>query len=90
MESGPVIGSILKDDPPPLSRLQPLAPPLLDRIVTRCLAKDPRDDYGAGGRDRHFARRPRELAGGPGKVAGRAERGLQFKAHRCDTLNPRV
>jgi len=32
-----VIGAILKDEPPPLSRVQPLAPPLLDRIVTRCL-----------------------------------------------------
>ena len=36
-----LIGSILKDTPPPLSTLQPLAPPLLDHIVQRCLAKDP-------------------------------------------------
>ena len=36
-----VIGSILKDDPPPLSTRQPLVPPVLDHIVTRCLAKDP-------------------------------------------------
>ena len=36
-----LIGSILKDTPPPLSALQPLAPPLLDRIVQRCLSKDP-------------------------------------------------
>jgi eukaryotic-like serine/threonine-protein kinase len=36
-----VIGAILKDDPPPMSSLQPMTPPALDRIVKRCLAKDP-------------------------------------------------
>jgi hypothetical protein len=36
-----LIGSILKDTPPPLSSVQPLAPPLLDHIVQRCLAKEP-------------------------------------------------
>ncbi|HET9384993.1 MAG TPA: hypothetical protein VFO67_07580, partial [Gemmatimonadales bacterium] len=36
-----LIGAILKDDPPPLTRDQPLAPPFLDHIVRRCLAKDP-------------------------------------------------
>ena len=40
-----VIGAILKDDPPPLSRVQPLTPPLLDHIVSRCLAKDPDDRW---------------------------------------------
>ncbi len=36
-----VIGAILKDDPPPISSLQPMTPPALDRVVKRCLAKDP-------------------------------------------------
>ena len=36
-----LIGAILKDEPPPLSREQPLTPPLLDHIIARCLAKDP-------------------------------------------------
>src|SRR5438552_6846148 len=36
-----LIGAILKDDPPPPSTLQPLMPPALDRVVTRCLVKDP-------------------------------------------------
>jgi Tol biopolymer transport system component len=40
-----VIGSILKDNPPLLSRVQPLAPPLLDRIVMRCLEKDADDRW---------------------------------------------
>ena len=36
-----LISSILKDAPRPISELQPLTPPLLDHIVSRCLAKDP-------------------------------------------------
>jgi serine/threonine protein kinase len=36
-----VIGAVLHTDPPLVSSLQPLAPPALDRIVARCLAKDP-------------------------------------------------
>jgi serine/threonine protein kinase/Tol biopolymer transport system component len=36
-----VIGAVLHTDPPPLSTVQPLAPPLLDRLIARCLAKDP-------------------------------------------------
>jgi len=40
-----IIGAILKDELAPMSRAQPLAPPLLDRIVTRCLAKDPENRW---------------------------------------------
>jgi serine/threonine protein kinase/Tol biopolymer transport system component len=40
-----LLGAILKDEPPPVSRLQPLAPKPLDRIVSTCLAKDPDDRY---------------------------------------------
>ena len=36
-----LISSILKDEPRPVLELQPLMPPLLDHIVSRCLAKDP-------------------------------------------------
>ncbi|MEZ5291611.1 MAG: protein kinase [Vicinamibacterales bacterium] len=35
-----VIGSILKDTPPPVSARQPLSPPLLDRLVSGCLEKE--------------------------------------------------
>ncbi len=35
-----VIGSILKDEPAPIGDRQPAAPPMLDRIVSRCLMKD--------------------------------------------------
>ena len=36
-----LIGAILKDEPPPISTLQPLSPLLLERIVGKCLAKEP-------------------------------------------------
>jgi serine/threonine protein kinase/Tol biopolymer transport system component len=36
-----LIGAILKDTPPPISDLQPQASVMLDRVVRRCLAKDP-------------------------------------------------
>ena len=36
-----VISAIMSSEPPPLSALQPLTPHALDRLVRRCLAKDP-------------------------------------------------
>ncbi len=38
-----LIGAILKDDPSPLMTLQPVSPPVLDRLVQKCLSKDPED-----------------------------------------------
>jgi serine/threonine protein kinase len=40
-----LIGSILKDDPPPLSSIQESSPPALDFVVRKCLAKDPDDRW---------------------------------------------
>ena len=39
------IAAILERQPEPLSKRQPLTPLALDRLVTRCLAKDPEDRY---------------------------------------------
>ncbi len=36
-----LVAAILGTDPPPISSLQPLSPPALDRVVKKCLAKDP-------------------------------------------------
>jgi serine/threonine protein kinase len=36
-----LMGAILKDEPPPMATLQPMTPPALDRVVKRCLAKEP-------------------------------------------------
>jgi serine/threonine protein kinase/Tol biopolymer transport system component len=38
-----LIAAILREDPRPLRELQPMTPPLLERIVKSCLAKDPDD-----------------------------------------------
>ena len=40
-----LISSILKTDPPLLSALQPGVPPALDRLVAKCLAKDPAERW---------------------------------------------
>jgi len=40
-----VAAAILESEPPPLRALQPLAPPALERLVRRCLAKSPDDRW---------------------------------------------
>ena len=38
-----LIAAILEREPPPMTELQPLTPPALERIVRACLAKDPNE-----------------------------------------------
>jgi eukaryotic-like serine/threonine-protein kinase len=40
-----LIGAILHTEPPLISSVQPLAPAALDRVVVRCIAKDPEDRW---------------------------------------------
>jgi Tol biopolymer transport system component len=40
-----LIGAIMHAEPPAISTLQPLTPPVLDRVVRRSLAKDPDDRW---------------------------------------------
>jgi serine/threonine protein kinase len=40
-----LISSILRDDPQPISQVQPMTPPALDRVVKTCLAKDPEERW---------------------------------------------
>jgi eukaryotic-like serine/threonine-protein kinase len=42
-----LIAAILASDPPPMSSLQPLTPPALERVVKTCLAKDPDERWQA-------------------------------------------
>jgi serine/threonine protein kinase/Tol biopolymer transport system component len=42
-----LISAIMSFEPPPISTLQPLTPPVLDRVVKTCLAKDPGDRWQA-------------------------------------------
>ncbi|PYU32452.1 MAG: hypothetical protein DMG31_10580 [Acidobacteria bacterium] len=43
--SASVMAKILETDPPPMTSLQPMTPPALDRVVKRCLAKEPDDRW---------------------------------------------
>lgn len=43
------IAKILETDPPPISSLQPTTPPALDRVVEKCLAKDPDERWQSAG-----------------------------------------
>ena len=43
--SASVMAKILETDPPPMSSLAPMTPPALDRVVKRCLTKDPDDRW---------------------------------------------
>ncbi len=36
-----LIAAILEREPPPLRAMRPMTPPLLDRVIGKCLAKDP-------------------------------------------------
>jgi serine/threonine protein kinase len=47
--SASVIGAIMREDPPPISTLQPMTPPVLDQAVKRCLAKDPDNRWQSAG-----------------------------------------
>jgi serine/threonine protein kinase/Tol biopolymer transport system component len=40
--------AILERDPEPLSKLRPLTPPALERVVQRCFAKDPEERWQSG------------------------------------------
>lgn len=40
-----LIARIMSSEPPPISALQPVAPPALDHVVRRCLAKDPEERW---------------------------------------------
>jgi Tol biopolymer transport system component/predicted Ser/Thr protein kinase len=61
-----IIGAILKDNPPPISSLQPMTPPTLDRVVTTCLAKDPDDRWQTA---RDIWRELKWIAGGGSQIA---------------------
>src|SRR6202171_5837959 len=40
-----LIAAILSSEPQPMAALQPMAPPALERVVKRCLAKEPDDRW---------------------------------------------
>ncbi len=44
-----LISAIMASEPPPISVVQPMTPPAMDRVVKTCLAKDPEDRWQAAG-----------------------------------------
>ena len=40
-----VVAAVLGQEPQPISAIQPLVPPALDRVIRTCLAKDPEDRW---------------------------------------------
>ncbi len=77
--SASLIAAILTAQPPPVASLQPLTPPWLDRVLQRCLAKDP-DDRWQSARD--LKAEIEWLAGGLGGLAAPAAvpaRRLRFR-----------
>ncbi len=44
-----LIAAVMSANPPPVSTIQPMAPPALDRVVRKCLAKSPDDRWQSAG-----------------------------------------
>ncbi len=44
-----LIASIMKEEPRPISAIQPMTPPALERVVAQCLAKEPDDRWQSAG-----------------------------------------
>ncbi len=44
-----LISAIMSSEPTPISNLQPVSPPALERLVRICLAKDPNDRWQSAG-----------------------------------------
>ena len=69
-----LIAAIISSEPPPLAALQPMTPPALERVVQRCLAKDP-DDRWQSARDvaaeLRWILEGRSEAGVPRRIAAR-------------------
>jgi Tol biopolymer transport system component/predicted Ser/Thr protein kinase len=64
-----LIAAILEREPPPVSTVQPMTPPALDRIVRTCLAKDPEERWQSAG---DLMRELRWIAGGESAADTRA------------------
>jgi Tol biopolymer transport system component len=69
-----LLAAILKEEPRAISEVQPMSPPALDRVVRRCLAKDP-DERWQSARDvvheLEWIRDAGSQAGVPAQVAAR-------------------
>src|ERR1700682_1515115 len=65
-----VASAILEKDPEPISTLQPLTPPALDRTIRVCLAKDPEERWQSA---RDLLLELKWIAGGGSQAASRSD-----------------
>jgi eukaryotic-like serine/threonine-protein kinase len=75
-----LIASIMKEEPRPISALQPMTPPALERVVKQCLAKEPDDRWQTAGdlkRELDWIVRGGSQLGIPAVVASRRRHRLQ-------------
>jgi Tol biopolymer transport system component len=80
-----VMNAVLKDDPP---ELPPASPPMLNRVVRRCLEKDPARRFQSAA-DLGFAIESTDAvqhAAAPGRLNGRRRRGWLAVAAACVAL----
>src|SRR5262249_44591587 len=62
--------AILTSEPPPITKIQPLTPAALDRVVKRCLAKDPEERWQTARDLASELKWIAEAGGIPGEAAG--------------------
>ncbi|HVA93629.1 MAG TPA: protein kinase [Candidatus Dormibacteraeota bacterium] len=73
-----VIAAILEREPPPISSVQPMSPPVLDRAVRICLAKDPDERFQSA----HDVKLQLEWIRDAGSQAGIAAPVVAHRKHR--------
>ena len=66
--------AILTFEPPPITKIQPMTPPALERVVQRCLAKDPEERWQTA---RDLTSELRWIAEAAGSAAGAEAAGLR-------------
>ena len=71
--------AILTSEPPPITKSQPLTPPALERLVKRCLAKDP-DERWQSARDLSSELKWIAEAGGGAPATAAGARPIAFRA----------
>jgi eukaryotic-like serine/threonine-protein kinase len=78
-----VATAILETEPQPLHKLQPLTPPSLQRLVTKCLAKDPEERWQSA---RDVACELRWIAEAGATKVDPADTGVSVKGQRRELL----
>ena len=75
-----LIGNIMNAEPPALATTQPLTPPALDRVVTKCLAKRPDDRWDTAHDVADELRWIAQVGSATGHAHARSRRGFGVRA----------